>query len=160
MRHLLAALLVICLAASAQAQTYEPRGSRFQYLNSSTGSVNLLSGVALNASAGTRTITLLTGGWKKVSIFVQFTYNAATDVRLTCSASGDAGTNYGPIQTSSIASGTATLSDLVDVKAVTASKKFVVEYDVTTYDRLQCVFSGTSAGGSDLITVQAIAGTN
>lgn len=126
-----------------------------KYRNGS--SMNLLSGVALNASAGTRTITLETDGFSKVRVLVNYTYAAATTVtaQFTCSLDG---TTYGRLTSRATSSGAATVSAVTETYTTSAASAILVyEYDVRGCAKVQVLYGGASAGASDLVTVQAVA---
>jgi hypothetical protein len=165
MRHTLSALtLVAVISASsiAAAQPVAPLQQRQRFgsdgmaCRTQAASCKLLDGVALNAVAASRTFTLATVGFGKVTVQANLTRTAATDLRLTCTASLDEGASYGSVTSTSIAAGTGTVSAYVDVFAVSGSANVLLEYDVRTYDKLRCVVSGTSGGANDLITIYAI----
>lgn len=137
----------------------------------SPGSINLLSGVALNGSAASRTIVVqlgapavtssqkMVGGMATVCFGVAFTYGAATAITATFEGSFDGGVTYYKVQAHSVSAGVDTLSDYSITKATGSANQnfsFVVPND--NYSHMRVVFSGTGANGSDLITVQAAAG--
>lgn len=152
MRNLLlaAALLLspaAVLAAQAPSVLYDYRGA-------------VLGGVALNASAATRTATV-TGLGKKYSRLiwqVDYTYSAATTVTLTCSGSTNEAASYGVKTSTSVSAGAGTVSAYVDTYTTGgASNNLLIEYDVAGLDAFKCVFGGASAGAGDLVTVYATA---
>jgi hypothetical protein len=120
---------------------------------------NLLNGVALNGAASTRTIELrLFGGISKLILLVQHTNSSATAITATPTVSIDevsSSPTYSSIQSRAISSGTATDSDFVDSKSVSGDTNFQLEYDVRGAEWFKCVFAGTGADASDLLTVQA-----
>lgn len=122
-----------------------------------SGSFNILSGVALNASAGTRTITLSTEGYSKLLVQVNFTYAAATTLtsQFTCSLNG---VTYGRRTSKSTTAGAVTVSASTETYTTGgASVVLNYEYDVRGCSDISVVYGGASGGASDLITVQATA---
>ncbi len=160
MRLLHTIVLALALVAPASAMgAYNTPTNALPFTNSASVNVyNMLEGVALNAAAGTRTMTLkLQKAWRKVKVNVFYTYSAATAVTVTMSCSID-GTNYGTVQSRSISAGSSTVSDVVDSKTSgAASQSYQLEYDVEGCENAKWVFGGTSAGGGDLVSVQAVA---
>jgi hypothetical protein len=152
-KRLLFSVVLILPATHASAAKFY----RFQS-GTSTNKYNLLEGAALNASVGSRTVTINPSGtFTKLNVAVFYTYSAATAVTLTMSCSMD-GTNYAGRQTRDISSGAATLSSLVDSKTTSASNQsFMVEYDVRGCEKVKIVLDGTGAGAGDLVNVQATA---
>ena len=160
MRALFAALMCLCLAAPAAAKVAD----NTQYLRfrnaASTNSLNMLEGVALNATEATRTLTLqVNQRWAKVRVAIFFTHSAATTVTATPKCSTEAGGTYANYQTRSCSSGTCSTFDMVDSNAVAGDEDFILEYDVRGCWEFDLVLSGASAGGSDLVDVQAVAVT-
>lgn len=152
----------VAMAAPPSDSTTE---HHYYVVTSGTRTVNLLDGVALNATAATRTITLLTAdgvqadnapGYTKLRVQVDYTWTAASTVTLTPTCSQD-GTNYAAPTTRSCSSGTCTLYPQVDSRPVTASENFTVEYDIRGCRSFKVLFGGASAGASDLVTVMATA---
>ena len=116
----------------------------------------LLTGVALNAAEASRTITLAVGYYKAAGVVcvVDYTYSAATDVQVAFTGQlAGALEAYGSRQSKAISSGTGTLSDYTEVKAVSADAVFILEYGVRAYRNVKLVFSGTSAGAGDTVDV-------
>jgi hypothetical protein len=120
-------------------------------------SAEMLSAVALNAAAGTRTATItIAKNWAKLRFALQFTHNAATTVtsQFTCSYDG---TTYYRRVTRECASGTCTVYEQSDSLAVTGDVDFELEYDVRGCEKVKLLLGGASAGASDLVTTQAVA---
>lgn len=121
---------------------------------------NQLSAVALNASAGTRTITLnnYLGGvpkaqFGKARIGIGYTYSAATTVTALFSCSKD-GTNYHSVTSRTISGSTATVAVMTDTYTTGgASATIDIEYDIRGCIGVKWVFGGASAGAGDLVTV-------
>lgn len=152
-------LALVCVPANvyAQSSAVGSKQLRYQYRTVS-GSYNLLSGVALNASSATRTITLATGGYDKIDVCFQATRSAYTDVQVTPTCSVDGGTNYSNIPSVSISSGTGTNSAYHDVVTTSSSVSMCFQYAANNCSHMKFVFSGSNAGSSDLLTAQATAG--
>lgn len=123
-----------------------------------------LSGVALNAAAASRTVTIYLAdlpsgrnsrGWGKLLFGVQYTYSAASAVtaQFTCSYDG---TTYYRRTTRSCSSGTCTLYEQTDSNPVSASQDFEIEYDVRGCAAVKILLAGTGAGAGDLVTTQAV----
>ena len=128
-------------------------------------SLKLLDGVALNATAATRTVTLdLTAGdsssvgaFQKVEFFVEYTYSAATTVTAQATRSIDEGVSYMRRTSRSTIQGTSTVFLQTDTYTTGgASANFSLEYDVAGLTNLKVLFGGASADGSDLVTVKAV----
>lgn len=125
----------------------------------------VLTAVAANAAAGTRTFTLSSDqliGYKHFIFYVAFTYAAATNVRLTCTVSNDGNTTDFIPQTCVTAAGVCTLNDggIFDKAISAADKKYAFRMDILGYRDLECVYSTTSGGASDLITVEGALTSN
>jgi len=154
MKPLLAALLLFPVGAYAASA---PRTNVTRLKAGS--SFKLLDGIALNATASTRTIDVEIGPsraeWAKVSVIVDYTYTAATTVVATPTCSQD-GTLYASFTSRSISSGAAAVSPLVDTYTTGgANATYILEYDVRSCKNFKIVFSGASAGASDLVDVYA-----
>lgn len=152
MRHLafVAALLVAPAAFAQQAPN-----TRVQITN------NILSGVALNAAAGTRTITAnnyyagtpTQPAFAKARLSIFYTYSAATAVTVVFSCSAD-GTNFAQMTARDISGSTATISALTDSYTTgAASKDLMLEYDIRGCAKVKWLLAGTGAGAGDLVTV-------
>ena len=117
-----------------------------------------LSGVALNATAATRTLDLtLRNKWAKLRVGVDYTNSAATTVTgvLSCSlVSG--GTKY-TFQTKACSSGTCSHYDRTDSNAVSGDEDFFFEFDIRGCWDASILFGGASADGSDVITTESVA---
>lgn len=157
MRHLFACLLLLAPAA-AFAQGVAPP-TRVAIVNDG------LSGVALNAAAATRTLTLtLYTGTKaqpefaKVRLGIFYTYSAATTVTVLFSCSMD-GTNYAQVMARNVSGTTATLSKLTDSwttgGASATDPGLGPEFDVRGCLKAKFLFGGAGAGSGDLVTVDA-----
>jgi hypothetical protein len=155
--------LVLLLPSTALAWAPAAQVQRLTK-DSSTNDFNLLEGVALNATAALRTITVpiaqakaATGeGYEKLVVVVDFTYNAATTVVLTPTCSIDGGSTYASETSTAITAGAGSVSIYADTYTTgAASAVFRVVYDVAGCTHYKIVFSGASAGASDLVDVQA-----
>jgi hypothetical protein len=120
---------------------------------------NALSGVALNASAATRTVQATFGSptspspFTKWRVSVFFTYNAASTVTAVFSCSVD-GTNYASLTSRSITAGASTVSIVTDTYTTGgASANIMLEYDIQGCRAAKVVLGGASAGASDFVTV-------
>jgi hypothetical protein len=126
---------------------------------------NALSAVALNASAGLRTITksLAAGqdqapGYSKARLFIDFTWAAAATVTVVFSCSAD-GTHYHQLGGRSVSGATASVSGITDSYDTSAHQSVqipMLEYDLRGCKSGQWVLSGASAGSSDLVTVDLV----
>lgn len=123
----------------------------------STTAQNILEGVALNATAATRTVTLDTDGFAGLRVLVFYTYSAATTVTAQATCTYD-GTNYVRITSRATSAGAGTLSLFADTYTTgAADADFSIEYGVAGCKRVKVLFGGASADGSDLVDVQAVA---
>lgn len=125
---------------------------------------NALSGVALNATAATRTVTgvfdakaAAPSPYTKWRVSVFFTYAAATTVTAVFSCSTD-GTNYASLTSRSISAGASTVSIVTDTYTTgAASADIMLEYDIQGCRKAKVLLGGASAGASDLVTVDWVA---
>lgn len=153
MAKLLKTLLVLGLLAPAPVYAAKAPNTYTKRLRGDQGTFKILDGVALNATEGARTIDVdIQAAWSKVVVFVDFSRTAATDIIATPTYSPD-GVVYFSYTSRSITSGASTVSPLVDTYPTAADASFALEYDVRTAKKLKIIFSGTSAGGSDLVDV-------
>lgn len=119
----------------------------------------LLNGVACNASASLRTAVisnnvLLNKGM--VGLGVAFTRSTATEIQMVCSTRFDsAGTLYTAQYCNTILNGVCESVDASFKKSVSGNKNWVWRVDFLSASNLSCVFSCTSGGSSDLMTVTA-----
>jgi hypothetical protein len=121
---------------------------------------NALSGVALDATAATRTVTASfdvkatnPAPYSKWRVSVFYTYSAATTVTSVFSCSQD-GTNYSSLTSRSIAAGASAVSIVTDTYTTGgASANITLEYDVQGCRKAKVVLGGASAGAGDLVTV-------
>ena len=150
MRH---AILVLLLSTAALAA---PPTAPVTNVQAFTASTEVLTAVALNAAAATRTVTIVTGKlFSGLLVDVRYTYSAATTVTVTPTCTHD-GTNYVSMTTASISGGARTLSVLADTYTTGgASAALGVSYDVSACQAVKLVFGGASAGAGDLVTVRA-----
>lgn len=153
MRRFLPFLLL--LASCGVTTTTRQVGSDSQVMvirdEGKTNPYNIIEGEATN---GSPTVTIpLDRAWEKLRLFTFTTYVANTYVTIKVECSLD-GTNYGVAQTRSIASGTATLSDLSDYKALAAADKdFMTEYDVRGCMTVKVTLGGDNTDVADLQAV-------
>lgn len=156
-------LLVLLLPATALAWAPPAQVQRITN-DASTNKYNKIESVALNATAALRTLTVevaqvkrTTGdGYEKLVVVVDFTWAAASTVVLTPTCSIDGGSTYASETSTSIAAGAGTVSPYADTYTTGgASAVFRVVYDVSGCTHYKIVFSGASAGATDLIDVQA-----
>lgn len=152
-------LVLAVLLAPVSVFAQQSSQSRVIYSNPTNGARALLSGVALNAAANLRTISLSVAGRSNLSIQVDLTRVAATTLTMSCKSSLNGGLTYADITDQIVTSGVGTLAPHVWSRDVTGgSSGTIIDMSVGTYDAVQCVFSGASAGASDLISVYAIGG--
>jgi hypothetical protein len=131
----------------------------------STNIYNLLEGVALNASAALRTITVPIAqvkaaggdGFDKLVVAVEFTWAAASTVVLTPTLSIDGGSTYVADTNTVFTAGAGAIAARVDTYTTGgASATFRSTFDVPGCTHYKIVFSGASGGATDLIDVQAV----
>jgi hypothetical protein len=161
MKRILLSIAILLAPALASADVVSvPQVRRVIFgsdgLPTKVSASKVLNAVALNAAAASRTFVLTVAGLSKVTIQVDLTRDAATDLSLTCSVSLNGGSSYAQLHSTSVAAGVGTMSAYSDVKAGTASVNVPFEYDVRTYDKIRCTVAGTSGGAADLVTVYAI----
>jgi len=116
----------------------------------------LLSAVALNATAATRTLTVTQAdllGHGLLVVYIDYTNSSATTVTMVCSASDDSGTKEFTIQSCDVAAGNCTSSDNLFTNAVSGDEDFTWRVDVLGFIHVTCILGGASADGSDLVTV-------
>lgn len=159
MKRFLAVMLVVLGSVTARAA--EAPSPLFVFRD------NVLSGVALNASAATRTITANMyenagrpiAAYSKARLGIYYTYSAATTVTVLFSCSTD-GTNYAQVMARNVSGATATMSKLTDSWTTGAASAtdpgLGPEYDVTGCVKAKWVLGGASADGSDLVTVDLL----
>lgn len=124
--------------------------------SASVNHANQLEGVALNASAGLRTVNIkLFKSWRKIKIAVFLTRSAATTVTCALTESYD-GVNYVIPQTTDYGLDPNTLTNVAYSKPVSASINLSWMVDVEGVENLNLVFAGASAAGGDLVNVQII----
>lgn len=144
-------LIALLIGSTAYAANYDG-----QYVLSKPLGVQL-SGVALNASAATRTITIVPAQqYARVLFTVNFTYAAATTVTITPTCTDSASTTKGSILSGNVASGVST--DVAYTRSVatgSASMNFQWNFGIAGEHTCSFVFAGASAGASDLVTVSA-----
>lgn len=150
----------------------KPKRVQYHYIvnQSSPGNTSLLSGVALNAAVGLRTLDVqvgapnlpnqrMEGGYAKLTLGVSYTRTAGAATAITATVFGSFdGVVYYAYQAHSVSAGVDTLSDYSITKAVAASGNFSFVLDNDNYTHIRVIFSGTGAGAGDVITVQAAAG--
>lgn len=115
----------------------------------------VLSAVALNASAATRTVTAFCHGYNYLCLWVVFTRNAATTVVATPTARHSAAsTNDFQLPVVDITTSLINYGFPAHSYTTSASGKFIFIIPVPVgVNRMDVVLSGASAGGSDLVTV-------
>lgn len=148
--------VALALAATPVMARKADTVNRFKH-TTAAGSVNLLDGIACNAAAAARTITLPLGStMARAEVFVYFTYAAATSVSFTPTCSMDSGTTYANYTSRSCSSGTCTVSEMVDSNS-TGGADFDVKlvYDTAACDNFKLVIACTGGGASDTFIVQA-----
>lgn len=157
MTRLLLTLAILAAPTLAMAAPVAPSADAVQ-------ADNALSGVALNATAATRTLTA-SFDWQKTNlapytkwrVSVFYTYSAATTVTAVFSCSQD-GTNYASLTSRSISAGASTVSIVTDTYTTSAaSADIMLEYDIQGCRKGKIVFGGASAGSGDLVTVDWVA---
>jgi len=156
-RVLFLAMMFFC--AQSSAQQVGPKSLQTQVVNSS-GGINLLSSVALNASSSARTVTVNTNGYKNVTLCFQTTRAAYTSVSVTPTCSVDGGTTYSSIPSTFVDSGVGTNTAYSDTINSSVSFNMCLIYDINSCDKMKFVFAGTGAGSSDTVTAQARVGVS
>lgn len=116
----------------------------------------LASSVACNASSGTRTFTLSTGrpaGFGLMALQLNFTYNAATAVSMTCEGSLDGGTSWAKAQICTVSGSTCTLTQATWSHATSASENWMMRVDFLGAPDVRCTVACTGGGASDTWTI-------
>lgn len=161
------AIAGILYLATASAQAVAPKMGVSRYgtrVGGTTKQYKVLDSVALNAADASRTFSLDVSGYSSLSVQVDLTRTAATDLQLTCSVSLNGGVSFGSLTSTSVSSGTGTISVFHDVCTIgagstclTGTGNIVLDYDVRKYDAFKCVVSGTSGGANDIVNVYVVA---
>lgn len=116
----------------------------------------LLAGIALNASAGTRTFTFTNpgGGYAKARFQMARTRVAGTDLTMTCTRTDSSGV-AAKVQTCAWGDGDGicTHVDVTWKDTSSATETVTWELEVLGYFAATCIVASTSAGASDLLTV-------
>ena len=116
-----------------------------------------LTGVALNAAAATRTITVTPAQqWGRVLLTVNYTYSAATTVTITPTCTDNTALTKGSVVAGTLSAGV--ITDVALSRSWTtgaASANFQWSFDVAGQASCAFVLSGASAGAGDLVTVSA-----
>lgn len=116
-----------------------------------------LSATAINATAYTGWIR--TNIFKSIALEINYTYSAATAVTMSCETSDDGslanGAGFDIHVIESPVGGTMTTRPAVWSNPVAASEKWTWTIDNLPQDYINCWFDGTSADGSDTVTVVA-----
>jgi hypothetical protein len=123
--------------------------------------LTLLSNIALNASAATRTFTVSKDnihGMAKVVLTVKRTRVAGTDLTMTCTQSPDSGATKGTVQVCEYEAGTGTCTHYTNTwrSGTSTTETLTWEIGVLGYGQLDCTFVSTSAGATDLLTVLGV----
>jgi hypothetical protein len=135
--------LIYCSVAFAQSSPHHIR-----YIG--------LTNVPANAAAAARTLTLNTREVTQLSLVVNLTRVAATDVSITMRVQLLGSTLWGAQHALSIAAGTVTLSPATYVRAVAGDAEILIEMPVSRYGAVEFVFVATGGGATDLISVAAV----
>lgn len=123
----------------------------------STTTQNLLENADLNTNPSV--VLTLDRKWRAAAVSVFYVRGAgaaASDVKTTFECYQDS-KSPAFLQSRKIADGTSTLSDFTDIKAVTATKSYMIPYGVAPCNYVRLVFSGTGSNANDDISVQVTA---
>ena len=151
--HVLTFLLALIFSASAFARASEPQAMRYPL-------GTLLDGVALNdATPANRTLTVLTDGTQSgyglLVLYVDHTNSNASTVDMTCTNKPTATDTAATLQDCTIDAGECESDDASWSKSVSASKAWPWRVNISGFPgRIECVLSGTSADGSDLVSIK------
>ncbi len=118
--------------------------------------VTCLSGVALNASAATRTCTIEnpSGAYSFATVEAARTRVAGTDFSMTCVSTNGTGTPAalrGGCERD--ASGTCEFAPDTEIDTTSSTLTYGWEVRLRGWTRMACTFASTSAGGTDLLTM-------
>lgn len=154
LRYSLAAL-ALCVASVAHATGREPQN--FYSYVAATGTLNTsgVSGVALSTSPSTSAIDTL--GYSVMTISVDLTRVATTSIIATCSGTVD-GTNYDNLKTVTFTSGAGALTSEVLTYTTSTTGTFIFPPITIHHRKIKCVFTGASAGASDLVSANFLLG--
>lgn len=125
--------------------------------NDSADNSNALNGVAMDASAADRTVTVSFNGQtpRRASVAWQLTHSAATDVSIAAEVTLDGGNNWSPLVSRSIDGGDGTVSTYTDTKEVSGDDQAILQYELPAgCNGFRCVASATSGGSSDTLNAQ------
>lgn len=142
MKRLLAiCLFVFCIPLSANAKVQRhPLGT--------------LATATLDASSTTVTIgTADLSGFGILTLYFKLTWNAASAISMTCTASPDGGTTDYKLQTCDIASGACTSYNSSWSKSVSASTNWAWRIDTLGFPEIECVITDTGGGASDTLVI-------
>lgn len=157
-------LLKLLLLASLLGADTDNDYTRVVYFPATaTGQLN---GVALNAAAATRTVTVETSrfqqgrgdvaAYAKLRLGIALTQSACTTVTSAMTCSYDGGTTYYTRQTRACSSGTCSTYDMTDSNAVSGAETFELEYDIRGCTNVKVLLGGASCGGSDTVITQTV----
>ena len=113
-----------------------------------------LTDIAANAAAGDRTLTIDTSGYSGLSIVINLTWVAATDLTMVVRARSVASGLWGVQHSMAIAAGTVTLSPVTYTRPVSADAEVLIELPVAKYAAVELLFAAPGGGATDLISVQ------
>jgi hypothetical protein len=116
-----------------------------------------LSGATLAAERTSNNLS--TAGFDQLTIFIDYTYSAASAVTMTLEASDDNGSTWYRTQTGSISSGTVTLSSQTFTKSTGSADQTFVVNQAINYDMMRIKVAGTSGDTGDLVTVSVRLGS-
>jgi len=115
-----------------------------------------LSGVALNAAAGSRTFTIPTGGRSEVTVYIKYTRGggaAATHITMTCLAGPASDVVYEVKSLERTTTpGTSSSQQHTWQDAVAASENIRWVVTPLNDEYLSCTIAGTSANANDVLT--------
>ena len=98
-------------------------------------------------------------GYAVLSVMINFTYNAATAITMSCTGNDGVSASAFIPQSCDTANGVCTATDASFTKAVSASKILVYRVNIVGFNAVTCTIAGTGGGASDLITVNGTLST-
>ncbi len=148
------ALIIAILAPSLHAQKIAPY-TRKTLIGAG------LAAVAANAAAASRTLTLDVTPYDQITLVLTLSRTAGVAITLTITESVDGGSTYGAQHSSSVASGTVTISPVTwTTGTISADYTLSLPIGCKSITHMKIVVAVTTGGAADLITAKVMGGTS